>query len=103
MGLIILGTGIFAGIAIALATLYSIAQAVLAQGRTRFAHMGVLAFTFGAMAALQYGEVTPARALAAPLLAAAVWAFTLEQRWFRVFPLLQQLFAGVLLAGWVAL
>lgn len=103
MGLIVLVTGIFAGIAVSLATFYSIAQAVLTQGRCRFAHVAVLAFTFGAMAALQSGEVLAARILAAPLLVAAFWAFAVERRWFKTFPLLQQLFAVTLLAGWVAL
>lgn len=55
------------------------------------------------MAALQYGSVPPARILAIPLLAAATAAFGAERGWFRTFPLLQQLFALVLLAGWVAL
>lgn len=103
MGLMILAAGIFAGIAVSLASFYSVAQAVLAPGRTRWAHLAVLAFTFGAMAALEAGSVPAARLMAAPLLVAAVWAFTLERRWFRLFPILQQFLAVALLAGWVAL
>lgn len=103
MGLLILLTGIFAGIAIAIASLYSIAQVVLTEGRPRYAHAAALAATLAAMAALQAGMVPLARLLALPLLLAAFWAFTLERRWFRLFPLLQQLLAAVLLAGLVAL
>jgi hypothetical protein len=103
MGLALLVTGIFAGIALSLATLYSVAQAVLMQGRPRLAHAALLVLTLAAMAALHNQSVPLARLFALPLLAAAIWAFALERGWFRVFPLLQQLFAAVLLTGWVAL
>lgn len=103
MSMALLVTGIFAGIALSLATLYSVAQAVLTEGRPRLAHVAVLALTLAAMAALHYQSIPIARLIALPLLAAAMWAFALERRWFRIFPLLQQLFAVVLLAGWVAL
>lgn len=103
MNLLILGLGIFAGIAIAMATLYSIAQVCLTRGRPRLAHALTLGLTLAVMAVLQWGSVPAARTLALPLMAAALWAFALERRWFRLFPVLQQLFAGALILGWVAL
>lgn len=103
MNLLLVVIGVFAGIAVSLASLYSLAQALLTEGRPRLAHIALVALTVTIMAALQYGNIPLARLLAAPMLAAAIAAFVLERRWFRVFPLVQQLFAVVLLVGWVAL
>lgn len=103
MGLMILATGIFAGIAISIASFYSVAQVLLTQGQQRLAHLAALLLTLAAMAALQYGSVPLARVMGVPLLLAGFWAFVHERRWFRLFPLIQQLFAAVLLAGLVEL
>jgi hypothetical protein len=95
--------GLFAGIAVCLATLYSVAQAMLAEGWPRRAHLAHLAAILVVMGALLEREVTVARIGAAPLLASAVWVFWLERGWYRVFPLLVILFAAILMAGYVAL
>jgi hypothetical protein len=103
MGLLILVTGIFAGLFLGIATLYSLAQAMLAEGRLRWAHLAALLAVGAVMAALQAGSVPAARLLALPLLGIALWCAYLEERWFKVFPVLHQAFAAALLAGLVAL
>lgn len=103
MNLLLLAVGIFAGIAVAMATFYSIAQVFVGEGRARWAHGLTLGLTLAVMAALQWGSIPAARVLALPLLLAAIWAFSAETRWFRLFPALQQIFAVVLILGLVAL
>lgn len=103
MGLMLMVTGIFAGIAVFLATLYSLTQSFLAEGHLRRAHLLSLLGVLAIMLALQYREIWLARLLALPLIGFAAWAMAGERRWYRLFPLLHQLFAVVLLAGWVAL
>ena len=74
MGPAVLATGVFAGIALSLATLDSVARTVLTRSRPRLARAAVLAFTLAAMAALHRHSMPLARLLALPLLAAARWA-----------------------------
>lgn len=90
---------IFVGIAMAMAALYSSAQLFMARGRLRRAHAASLATLMAVMAALAWPSEPAARLAAAPMLAAAFWTFLLEERWYRIFPALQQLFAAVVLAG----
>lgn len=103
MSLILIVIGVFSGIAIFMATLYSLAQIVLLEGRGRAAHTSVMLATLLVMGALQVGEVGAARLLALPMLATAIWAFAVERRFYRIFPILQQVFATIVLLGYVAL
>ncbi len=100
---ILMITGVFAGIAVCMATLYSASQAMLREGRRRLAHVAAVVAMLAVMGALLEREVGIARALALPLLGVAIWAFVVEEGWYRLFPALMQLFAIVLLAGAVAL
>lgn len=100
---ILMIVGIFAGIAVCMATLYSVAQVLTRTGARRAANLVAVAAMLCVMGALLEREVELARALSAVLLAAAIWLFTVEPGWYRVFPLLMQIFAAVLLAGYVAL
>ncbi|MGF1551721.1 MAG: hypothetical protein ACFBWO_04360 [Paracoccaceae bacterium] len=103
MGLLLLVAGIFAGLFVCLATLYSLAQAIMGEGSVRWAHVGAILGVLAVMTALELGSVPAARLLALPLLGLALWCAYLEERWFKVFPVLHQLFAAVLIAGLVAL
>ncbi|MEM1383392.1 MAG: hypothetical protein AAF713_05495 [Pseudomonadota bacterium] len=103
MGLMLLVTGIFGGIAIFIATLYSLAQVFLVEGRAKIPHVVAILCVLAVMAALQYREVEIARHLAIPLLAAGLWVMWVERGLYRIFPILFQLFAVVLIADFVAL
>ncbi|MEO0823893.1 MAG: hypothetical protein AAF074_26225 [Pseudomonadota bacterium] len=103
MGLMLLVIGIFAGLFVFIATTYSLAQAMLTEGRLQIAHLAALLATCAVMAALYMGYVPVARILALPLLGISLWTFWLEERWFKVFPMLHQLFAVVVLLGFVAI
>lgn len=103
MGLMLLVIGIFTGLFVFIATTYSLSQAILEHGSRRWVHLALLISVLAVMGALQFGSVPAARILAAPLLALAVWATVIEAGWFRVFPILHQLFAVVLLAGLVSI
>ena len=94
--------GGFAGISVCMAMFYSVAQAILRDGSRRRGHLAVVVAVLAVMGALLEREIDLARTLAVPLLAAALWAFAVERGLYRVFPVLLQLFAGVLLAGYVA-
>lgn len=94
--------GLFAGIAVCMAALHSLAQAILAEGAKRWAHLAQLVAILAVMAALLEREVALARLLAVALIAAALWVMVMERGWYRIFPLLVQVFAAVLIAGYVA-
>ncbi|MEM8842889.1 MAG: hypothetical protein AAGD47_14060 [Pseudomonadota bacterium] len=101
MNLIFLITGIFGGIAVCMGTFYSVAQVILHQGRIRWIHFAALVMMLVVMWFLLERDVTLAR-LASPLLALAlIAALWVEQRWFKILPLLQLIFAGLLMAGYV--
>ncbi|MEO0430012.1 MAG: hypothetical protein AAF160_21565 [Pseudomonadota bacterium] len=103
MGLFLLVIGIGSAVLIFFATLYSLAQAMLGDGWLQRAHLAALILTLIVMGAL-YEEMIPlARIAALPLLCVGMWCFWLEKRWFKVFPLLTQLFALTLVLGFVAL
>lgn len=76
---------------------------MLSEGRIRLAHLAAIVAVLAVMAALQYANVPLARLLALPLLGIALWTAYLEERWFKVFPVMHQLFAIALIAGFVAL
>lgn len=103
MTTILMIVGVFAGISVSMATLYALAQVLTREGVRRRAHLASLLAVLAVMAALLWREVGLARLLAWPLLAAALWATVAERGWYRVFPVLLQLFAAVLIAGAVAL
>lgn len=100
---ILMITGLFAGIAVCMATLYSVAQAMLREGTLRWAHLALVVLTLIVMGALLEREIPLARLGAVPLLLVAVWVFTIERGWYRLFPGVVQLFAVVLILGYVAL
>ncbi|MEM9145770.1 MAG: hypothetical protein AAGC57_06190 [Pseudomonadota bacterium] len=95
--------GIFAGIAVCMATLYSLAQAMMQEGLRRWAHLAAVAMMLTVMGMLLERQVALARLFAWPLMAVGLWTFWVERGWYRIFPLLIQLFAAVLIAGLVAL
>lgn len=103
MNLMILAVGVFGGVAVAMATFYSLARAVMVGGKTRYAHGLIIAVTLLVMASLQWGTVEAARLFALPLFGGAVWAFSIEDRLYKLFPLIQQLLAVALLAGLVSM
>lgn len=100
---ILMIVGVFAGIAVCMATLYSLAQAMMQEGARRWAHLAFVIAMLAVMGMLLEREVGLARMLAWPLLAVGLWAFWVERGWYRLFPLMVQLFAAVLIAGLVAL
>ncbi len=95
--------GLFAGISVCMATLYSVAQAMTREGNRRNANLAVVVAMLLVMGALFEREVTLARSFSVILLPIAIWAFTVEEGWYRIFPALLQIFAVVLLLGYVAL
>ncbi len=101
MNLIFLITGIFSGIAVCMGTFYSVAQVILHQGRIRWIHFASLVMMLVVMWFLLERDVALAR-LASPLLVIALLAaLWVERRWFKILPLLQLVFAGLLMAGYV--
>ncbi|MEM9059976.1 MAG: hypothetical protein AAGD13_05895 [Pseudomonadota bacterium] len=96
--------GIFAGIGVFLATMYSVTQILLLEGLPRIAHFVQLVLILTVMWSLYWWrDVVTAQIVAAPLLAAALWTSALEVGWYRVFPLLVSLFAIAMLTGYIAL
>jgi hypothetical protein len=103
-GTILTIAGIFAGIGVFLAAMYSMTQVLLMGGMPRIAHFALFVLILTVMFSMfWWRDVGTARVLAVPLMGFAVWTLVLEQRWYRVFPLLVIVFAGLLLAGYVAL
>ncbi|MEM7057504.1 MAG: hypothetical protein AAF557_07940 [Pseudomonadota bacterium] len=95
--------GIFAGIGVFLAAMYSVSQILLLEGRARVAHVASLVMILVVMACLMERWVETARVLAIPLFGAAFWTLVIEPRWYRVFPLMVMVFALLLIMGYVAL
>ncbi|MEM6942632.1 MAG: hypothetical protein AAF565_02635 [Pseudomonadota bacterium] len=102
MGLLILVVGIFSGLFVFISAVYSLAQAMLFEGWMQRAHLFSMIMVLVVMGALYQREVPLARAAAFPLIGAGLWTLWLEERWFKVFPLLTLFFAGVVAAGVVA-
>lgn len=104
MSTIILITGIFAGIGIFLAMMYSVTQVILLDGWGRIAHGVTFGLVMAIMSALFFWEsVGAARLIAVPLFFACFWTMVLEVRWYRIFPILLMGFSIVLVLGHVAL
>ncbi len=95
--------GIFAGIGVFLAAMYSLSQILLLQGRGRVAHAICFGLILAVMAALMERAVPIARILSAPLILVAFWTLVLEPRWYRIFPLLVMLFALMAILGYVSM
>lgn len=103
MNMVLTIAGIFAGIGVFLAAMYSVSQILLLEGRSRMAHAASLILILAVMACLMERWVGVARLLAFPLLGAAFWTLVIEPRWYRVFPILVIAFALLLIMGYVAL
>lgn len=104
LGVIFTITGIFAGIGVFLATMYSLTQVLLLEGRPRIAHFTQFTLILTVMASLFFWrDVMAARIIAVLLLPVAAWTFWIEPRWFKVFPILVALFALMLVLGYVQL
>lgn len=103
MSTILIISGLFAGIGVFLAAMYSLSQLFLVEGRAQAAHGVLLVLILVVMALLLERYVTYARYAAVPLFLAATWCLVAEERWFRIFPLLVQIFALILVLGYVAL
>ena len=104
MGMVLTIAGIFAGIGVFLAAMYSMVQVLLTGGVLRLAHFAQLVLILTVMASLFFWrDVTAARVIAVPLLGVALWTTVVETRWARVFPLLVMTFALLLITGYVAL
>ena len=103
MAVILTIAGIFAGIGVFLAAMYSLTQGILLDGRKRWLHVALFALILITMGALMQREVLLARVLALPLLGAGIATLWIEPRWFKVFPILVIVFSITLLLGYVAL
>ena len=96
--------GIFAGIGVFLAAMYSMTQVLLLGGVQRVVHFVLFVLILTVMFSMfWWRDVDTARVLAVPLMGVALWAVVLETRWYKVFPLLVIAFAGLLLGGYVVL
>ncbi len=100
---ILLIAGLFAGIGVFIATAYSLSQILLLEGRGRTAHAACLITTLIVMGALMEREMAIARIAAIPMLIVASWCFAIEGGWFRIFPILLQIFAAIVALGFVVL
>ncbi|MEO0763325.1 MAG: hypothetical protein AAFZ09_16235 [Pseudomonadota bacterium] len=99
----ILVVAIFSALFVFIATMYSLAQFILNEGRERWTHLAIMLVVLAIFASLELRSVVGARLLALPLFCLTLWAMWIEERWFKVFPLLQMMFAIVLLLGLVAI
>lgn len=93
--------GIFSGIAICIGTLHSIAQAIMERGRTRAIHVFAVVAMGGVMWCLLVRDAAAARMLAPALLLACALTFATERGWYKILPLIQSLFAFLVLMGFV--
>ncbi|MEM7505493.1 MAG: hypothetical protein AAF415_02015 [Pseudomonadota bacterium] len=93
--------GVFAGIAICIGTLYSLAQMMMSDGWTRAAHIFAIIAMTSVMWFLLERDPDTARMLSPLLVLACIATFWVERRWYRIFPILQVAFAGLLLGGYV--
>ena len=104
IGMIVTIAGIFAGIALMLAAMYSVTQILLLEGWPRAAHFIQLVLLLTVMWSLYWHRDVPtAQIIAVPLLGVALWTFVLEVRWYRVFPFLIGGMAALLISGNAAL
>ena len=104
IGTILTIAGIFAGIGVFLSTMYSLTQVLLLEGVPRIAHFVLFVLILSVMFSLfWWRDVATAQVIAVPMLVAALWATVLEQRWYKVFPILVAVFGGLLIAGYAAL
>ena len=103
MSMILTIAGIFAGIGVFLATMYSLSQVLLLRGEGRLMHGLSFGLILAVMAALMEREVGLARLLAVPLFLVAARTLMLERGWYRIMPLLVIIFTVVLMLGYVAL
>ena len=99
MGMLMFGSAIFAGLAVCMAMIYSLAQTIMVDGAQRWLNAACIALVILVMTAATYNAFPIARLLALPLLVTAMVAMWYEQRWYKTFPVLYQIFAAVLLIG----
>ena len=99
MDLILLIAGIFAGIGIFLATMYSVTQILLLEGKSRTAHAVALTFILIVMACLMERWIDTARVFALPMIAASIWVAWIEPRWYKIFPVSVVVFGSMVAAG----
>lgn len=104
IGTILTIAGIFAGIGVFFAAMYSLTQILLLAGWSRFAHFSCFTLILTVMASMFFWrDVETAQVIAVPLLAVALWTLVIEPGWYKVFPILVCVFAMVLLLGYVNL
>lgn len=99
MSLLAIGTAVFVGLAVCMAMIYSLAQALMTEGRQRVVNIACIVLVLMVMTAATYNAFPVARLLALPLLGAGLYAMWLEPGWYRAFPVLYQVFAAILLVG----
>ena len=95
--------GIFAGIGVFLAAMYSVSQVLLLRGLGQVLHGISFALVLIVMGALMEREIGFARIAAAPLFLAATATLWFEPRLYKIMPALVMVFALVLMLGYVAL
>jgi len=103
MGMVLTIAAIFAGIGVFMATMYSVSQILLLEGRARMAHVASVVTILIVMACLMERWNDTARIAAIPMLAAAFWTLVVEPRWYRVFPILVVAWAILIIMGYVVL
>ena len=103
MSTILTIAGIFAGIGVFLSAMYMLVQALLAQAETRWMNLACFVLILVVMGALMERVVDLARILAVPLFLVAGRVLMLEQRWYKIFPVLVMIFSVALVSGYVAL
>ncbi|MFK7943350.1 MAG: hypothetical protein AB8B85_10635 [Paracoccaceae bacterium] len=101
---ILLIIGIFAGIGVFLATMYSLTQVLLLEGRARYVHAAQFIVVMAIMTVLfLWRDPVGARVIAFALIPIAAWTILIERRFYRIFPVLIMIFALALASGYVAL
>ena len=103
MSIILTIAGIFAGIGVFLAAMYSFTQILLLRGEGRVMHGLSFLLILAVMAALMEREIAIARILAIPLCLVSIRTLMLERGLYRIMPVLVIIFAVVLMLGYVAL
>lgn len=104
MNTVLVIVGIFAGIGVFLANMYSLTQILLLEGRGRLAHAGSFGLVMAIMTVLYIWRDTGlAQLISLLLIPVAAWTFWIERRWYRVFPVLVMAFALALSLGYVAM
>ena len=103
MSTILTIAGIFAGIGVFMAAMYSLTQTLLLRGAARWLHLVSLVLIVVVMGALMERTIPMARLLALPLIAVSAVLLIREPGWYRIFPALVIVFALLLILGYVAL